>query len=364
MIVKDPEITLEEEFGHGIPPKDAPDPMVSAWAMHTKVDGDDGQQYWIDTILVAGWGFDVRILSVRTGEGRVIQLPDSVYKLVDFPPPVLGLCPLPRGALRIEREKDAVRVEMPGARLDCREDKTWHYRVEDEERGIAVDWVHTGVGFPTWYGKEEPQAFSPHSIAYGYFWPGIVEGTLTIDGRKIRVRGKGGRERTYMPDSCPAESGAWHEWIWFHFDELFGTLHEMKISQFKDGSLFLVDEQEYVPYRTFDIEHHDWAYHRGLGAFIPTRYRVTVETEAGVLEMGSRVVGAALWAVTGAVPDFPFALLHWDEVRGTFTGRDGRRRTLTGGRAANIARQWKPYPRILTPEALGVPPELAETPIL
>jgi hypothetical protein len=364
MIVENPKVTLEEEIRHGVQPEDAPAPMVSAWAIHAKVDGDDGKQYWIDTILCAGWGFDVRVLSVRTGEGKVIQLPDSIYKIVDFPPPILGLNPLPRGELRLAQQDDRIMVAMPGARIDFDDGTTWHYSCEDEEKGIKLDCVHTGIGFPTWYGKETPQAFSPHSIAYGYFWSGRIEGTLTINGRDIRITGKGGRERTFMPDSCPAESASWHEWIWYHFDELFGTSHEMKLNSFKDGSLYLIDEQQFFPYRSFNVEHQDWAYHPELGSFIPTRFRVTVETEAGVLEYGSRIVGAALWAITGAVPDFPFALLHWDEVEGTFTYKDGRKRTLTNGRAHSIARQWKPYPRILSPEALGIPAKLANTPIL
>jgi hypothetical protein len=363
MIVANPRVTLEEEFGHGVQAADAPAPMVSAWAIHAQVDGDDGHKYWIDTILCAGWGADVRVLSVRTGEGKVRQMPDSIYKIVDFPPPTLGLTVFPRGELAADQGDDQVVVEMEGARIEC-DGETWRYQVEDPEKGLKIDWVHAAVGYPTWYGKETPQAFSPHSIAYGYFWSGRLEGTLTIDGRQVKVTGKGGRERTFMPDSCPAESAGWHEWIWFHFDELFGTIHEMKISDFKDGSVYLADEEEFYPTRSFEIEHHDWAYHPDMGAFVPTRYQVTVQTDAGVLEFGSRIVGAALWAITGKAPDFPFALLHWDTVEASFTYIDGRKRTLTNGRAHNIARQWKPYPRMFTPEAFGMGAVRADTPIL
>ena len=364
LIVENPRVTLNEEHGLGVPATDAPEPELSSWAMHAKLDGDDGKQYWIDTILVGGWGADVRVLSVREGEGEVVQLPDSIYKLADFLPPTLGVRPFPRGELTAKKENGQVLVEMQDARIECKGGKTWRYRVADREKGIKIDFVHTGVGFPTWFGKEKPQAFSAHQIAYGYFWPGYVEGTLTINDREVRVKGKGGRERTYMPDSCPAESGGGHEWIWFHFDEVFGTTHMVRLSKFKDGSLYLIDEKEYVPYRTFDVEHHDWAYHRQLGAFIPTRYRVTIESDAGVMEMDSKIVGAAIWAVSGSVPDFPFALLHWDAVHGTFTYKDGRKRALTNGRAASIFRQWKPYPRIFAPEAFGLVSEVSDAPIL
>jgi hypothetical protein len=127
-----------------------------------------------------------------------------------------------------------------------------------------------------------------------------------------------------------------------------------RLNKFKDGSLYLTREQRYETYSTLDVEHHDWAYHPELGAFIPTRYRVTVECAAGVLQMESRIVGASIFAVSSSVPDFPFALLHWDTVQGTFTHQDGREQALSNGRAHSIFRQWKPYPRISTPEAFGL----------
>lgn len=364
MSIENPEITLKEEYALGIPAIDAPATELSSWAIHCNVDGSDGKQYFIDTILVGGFGADVRILSVRTGEGTVNQIRDSIYRIVNFPPPALGMKVFPRGAMTAVKQDNQVLVEMEGARVKCKDDKTWHYVAEDKEAGIKVDLVHSSVGFPSWYGKDEPQAFSPHSIAYGYFWAGHVEGTLYIDGKEVQLKGKGARERTSMLDSCPAESGGWHEWIWFHFDEAFGTMDEMKISKFKDGSLYLTKEQKYLTYRTFNIEHHDWAYHTELGAFIPTRYRVIVETDAGILTMESRVIGAGVWAVVGSVPDFPFALLHWDDVSATFTHADGREQKLTNGRAASITRQWKPYPRVFMPEAFGLAANVAEKPIL
>lgn len=364
MDIENPELTLKEEYALGIPAIDAPETELSAWAIHCNVDGSDGNRYFIDTILVGGFGADVRILAIRTGEGSVNQIRDSIYRVVDFPPPLLGMKVFPRGAMTAVREEGQILVEMEGARVECKQDKSWHYVAEDEDSGIKVDLTHSSVGFPSWYGKDKPQAFSPHSIAYGYFWAGLVEGTITIKGQEIQVTGKGARERTSMLDSCPAESAGWHEWIWFHFDEAFGTMDEMKISKFKDGSLFLVDEDRYLTYRTFNIEHHDWAYHEELGAFIPTRYRVTVETDAGVLVLESRVIGAGVWAVTGGVPDFPFALLHWDDVVGTFTHSDGRVQKLANGRAASITRQWKPYPRVFTPEAFGLATKIVDKPIL
>ena len=63
---------------------------------------------------------------------------------------------------------------------------------------------------------------------------------------------------------------------------MFGCLDEMKYSNFKLMSLYLVDEKKFTQVGSFNIEHYDWAYVRPpLGTFVPTRYKVTMETDAG-----------------------------------------------------------------------------------
>jgi hypothetical protein len=197
--------------------------------------------------------------------------------------------------------------------------------------------------------KEKPQTYTPHSIAYGYFWSGGIKGTLTIGGRTVGIKGAGVRERYYAIDTCPAEVGGWHDWLWFHFDELSGSFDEMKVSGNKDGSLYLTDEQQYVPTGTFDIGHHDWAYLASSGVFIPTRYEMSVDTDAGVLEIGANIVNGNVvsgYAASGIgdVPDSPTIILDWDKLEGTFTYPDGRTRMLTNGLGGTLIRQWRPYP--------------------
>jgi hypothetical protein len=174
-----------------------------------------------------------------------------------------------------------------------------------------------------------------------------VEGTLTLQGRQVKFRGKGIRERYIAVDSSAAEIGGWEDWMWFHFDEAFGSLYEMKLGS-KDMSLNLVDENgsHYFPAGDFTIEHHDWAYLRALGAFIPTVYKVALEVEVGVLEFTAKVVGATVWGVTTKPPSTPVATLNWDTLEGSFTYRGGRRVTLSNGLGGVSIRQWKSYPDV------------------
>jgi hypothetical protein len=36
--------------------------------------------------------------------------------------------------------------------------------------------------------------------------------------------------------------------------------------------------------------------------------------------------------------------LDWEEIVGTFTYKDGRKKTLTNGFGGTLIRQWRPYP--------------------
>ena len=150
-----------------------------------------------------------------------------------------------------------------------------------------------------------------------------------------------------------AEVGGWHDWLWFHVDELSGSFDEMKVSGNKDGSFYLTDEQRYVPTGKFEIRHYNWAYLASSGVFIPTRYEMSVDTDAGVLEIGANVVSAYAASGIRDVPDSPTIILDWDRLEGTFTYLDGRIRTLTSGLGGTLIRQWRPYPSSqLTPAFL------------
>lgn len=346
MIVNDPEVTLDWD-GHWLP-EDAREDAFLDWLCSFVAYGDDGKTYWFgcSPLVLALEKTDLWHIEASWDTGKVAELPGSMFKVADFPPVgVTGQQVFPAGSLTVKKSADRVEVTLGDVRVVCKDDKTWHYTIEDKEHGIRADFVHTGVGYPTWYGKETPSALTPHSHAYGYNWSGTVEGVLTIAGRQIKFTGKGIRERYVAVDSSAAEIGGWEDWMWFHFDEAFGSLYEMKLGQ-KDMSLNLPEEKLYLPAGDFTIEHHDWAFLRALGGFIPTRYKVTMETEAGVLEFFANTVGATVWGVTGKAPSTPVATLNWDKLEGTFTYTDGRERTLTNGLGGVSIRQWKPYPDV------------------
>lgn len=361
MIVDNPEVTLDIE-AHGFP-EDARDAPFLDWLCSAVVRGDDGCTYWFGTspLILGLEQRDIWNIEASWERGRVVPVPGTIFKLADFPGVgVTGQHAFPGGTLKVERSETQVRVTL-GEHFEviCKEDHTWHDTVEDAARGIKLEFAHIGTGCPLWYGREKPSYLTPHSIAYGYNWSGRIEGKLTLQGREIAVKGKGIRERYIAVDSSAAEIGGWEDWGWFHFDEVFGSMYEMKLSQ-KDMVLNLAEEGQFFPAGGFTIEHDDWAWLRALGAFIPTRYRVRMEVEgrgAGVHRQRGRRHGLGRH---GDRAQHPRRHAELGRGRGDVTYRDGRTKTLTNGMGGMSIRQWKPYPDVFG-AALGSAAGLTET---
>lgn len=345
-VVSDPKVTLDTE-GHGLPAGGEERGFLD-WLCSFVARGDDGNMYWFGTspLILAHEGVDMWNIEASWETGKVVQVPGSIYKMAEFPDAgVTGRTVLPGGSHKVERHEKEVVVTLGDFRVVCKDDNSWHYSIEDKAKGIRAEFVHYGKGCPLWYGKEEPSYLTAHSIAYGYNWSGRVEGSLIIDGKEVKVKGAGVRERYIAVDSSAAEIGGWEDWMWFHFDEVFGSMYEMKLGM-KDMVLNLAEEGLAFPVGDFDIEHNDWAYIPQLGAFMPMLYRVTMEVEAGTLEFTAKAVGATVWGVTDNIPSTPVCTLNWDKPEGIFTYRDGRVKTLTNGFGGTSVRQFKPYPNL------------------
>jgi hypothetical protein len=351
--VDNPEVTLDIE-SHLIP-TDVRDAGFLDWLLSAVVVGDDGKRYWFGTspLIMDLEKLDFLSIECSWETGEVVPFPGTIYKLADFPEVgKVGKYPNPAGTLQVERSEKQVRVTVgDNYEITIKDDKTWHYKINDPVQDIQIDVIHYGKGFPTWYGKEKPSYLTPHSIAYGYNWSGVVEGKLTIDGREINIKGAGIRERYIAVDSSAAEIGGWEDWMWFHFDEVYGSMYEMKLGN-KDMSLNILYGEgiQYFSEGSFEIEHQEWAYLRALGAFIPTVYKIKMQVLLGTLEFTAKAVGATVWGVTNIGPSTPVATLNWDKLEGVFTYNDGTKQVLTNGFGGTSIRQIKPYPSIFAPE--------------
>lgn len=222
-------------------------------------------------------------------------------------------------------------------------------KVDTCDGKYKADLWHKPYGYPLWYGREKPSHLTQHSITYGYNWAGDVEGEFTYNGKTVKVKGTGQRERYVALDSSAAELGGWEDWGYITFNEIHSSMYDMRLGM-KDFSVYDLQTKKHYPEGKMEITHEDWIFLRELDGFVPETYKIRIEVEDGVYEVKAHTCNARTWGVTFKVPDHPVATLMFDKVEGTFAYKDGKVKTLTGGRGTMSVRQWHAYPNVLPRE--------------
>jgi len=354
MVEKNSKITLEDE-ARGIDAIPGSSAFLD-WLWDITLIGDDGKTYYFggSPLILKYENVDIVTWELCTEQGTIMQDPYSIYKIANFPGSQRGRRDvLPGGSYKVTKTENEVIVEIGCIKITCREDQSWNIVVNDEEKNFHADIVHKPDVFgPLWYGREKPSYLTQHSVTYGYNCCGRVTGTITVDGKKIKVEGAGIRERYVATDSSAPEIGGWEDWGWFHFDEAFGSMYEFRLGM-KDQVVNLTCENIYLPEGEMEIQHHEWAYMPKYGGFVPTVYKIKIETNEGVLEIIAHVANARTWGVTGKYPDNPVAALLFGKVEGTFTFKNGKVKKLTNGFGAMSIRQWRAYPSLIPPITAG-----------
>lgn len=351
MKIDNPSVTLADEARNGV--KEDIRSGFLDWLFQFSVTGDDGELYSVggSILSLALEKLDLVSMNWTKGRGRVDQLGGSIYKICRFPGATFErLLRKPQGTLRIQREERRVVVTCGDEyRVECFEDNSWHLMIDSLDGAYKADLYHRPHGFPLWYGRDKPSYLTQHSITYGYNWVGDVEGTLYLEGKAVKVKGLGIRERYVAVDSSAAELGGWEDWGWFSFNEIHSSFYDMRLGM-KDFSIYSLKSKKHYPEGKMTITHEDWAFLRELDGFIPSVYKVRMEVEDGTLEIDATVCNATTWGVTFKVPDNPVATLTFDRVEGRFIHEDGSADELHGGRGALSVRQWHAYPNILPRE--------------
>lgn len=351
MKINNPKVTLEDEARCGV--KEDVRSGFLDWLFQFSVTGDDGELYSLGGSILSMELEQLDLVSMNwtSGKGNANQLPNSIYKVCNYPGMKFErLIRNPKGTLDIQKLDDKVVVTCGKEyKVECFLDNSWHFMIDSQDGEYKADLYHIPFGFPLWYGRENPSYLTQHSITYGYNWSGNVKGKIWIKGKEVSVEGRGIRERYVAVDSSAAELGGWEDWGWFGFDEIHSSLYDMRLGM-KDFAMYDIENQKYYPEGNLKIIHEDWAFSRELGGFIPTKYNVQIEVEDGIYEVNAYVCNLTTWGATHKVPDNPVGTITYDEVRGTFTDKNGNVRQLHNGRGTMSIRQWHAYPNILPPE--------------
>ena len=349
--IENPTVTLADEARTGV--KEDVRSGFLDWLTSFVVTGDDGENYVCggSILSLAVEQLDIVSIGLSKGYGKAQQLTSSIYKVGRYPGYVFNeLIRQPKGTLHIETLSDKVVVTCGKEfKVECNADKSWHLFLNLESHNYTAELWHRPQGYPLWYGRDKPSYLTQHSVTYGYNWSGAVEGWLNINGKQINVTGFGIRERYVAVDSSAAELGGWEDWGFVAFNEIHSSMYDMRLGM-KDLSVYDIENKKHYPEGKMTITHEDWVFLRELDGFIPSTYNIRIELEDGVYEVNAHVGNVTTWGVTFKVPDNPVATLTFDKVEGTFTSKDNKVRTLTGGRGDMSIRQWHAYPNILPRE--------------
>lgn len=351
MKISNPQVTLYDEARTNI------DKEVKCgfldWLHQFSVTGEDGELYSVGGAILSMnlEHMDVVNINISKGKGLGKQLPHSIYKVGEYPGMVHEkMFRHPAGTLQIIKKEHSILVTCgPEYSVECFEDNSWFFNLNTLDGIYSAKLWHKPHYAPLWYGREVPSYLTQHSITYGYNWVGEVEGTLTLNGKDIKVKGLGIRERYVAVDSCAAEIGGWEDWGWVSFNEIHSSMYDMRLGM-KDFAMYDIETGKYYPEGSMTINHEDWVFFRDLEGFIPTTYKITLEVQDGIYEVEAHVCNATTWGATHKIPDAPVATLTYDRVEGRFIHKDNTVRILTGGRGTMSIRQWHAYPNILPQE--------------
>ena len=351
MKIANPNVTLADDARIGV--KEEVRSGFLDWLNDYSMIGDDGELYSVGGSILSMHQeqLDLVVVNMAKGRGRAHQLPQSIYKVGRYPGfELTRMFRYPKGTLQIEQREHSILVTCgPNYTVECFDNHEWHLQVSSGDGLYSADLWHRPQGNPLWYGRETPSALTQHSITYGYNWAGPTDGVMCYQGKTIKLKGFGIRERYVAVDSSAAELGAWEDWGFLAFDDLHCSLYDMRYGM-KDLSVYDAVTRKHYPEGKLTIEHEDWAFLRELDGFIPTKYHITIELEDGVLQMEAHVCNATTWGVTHKGPDSPVATLTFEHLTGKLALNDGTIRTLSGGRGSLSVRQWHAYPNILPRE--------------
>ena len=130
---------------------------------------------------------------------------------------------------------------------------------------------------------------SHSNVITGFESLGNIEGTMTLAGKKIGVKGTGVFEHAYLPQHSWIEF-IWLDWIWFNFDELYGLLFETRGEGRQTGGIYLMKEKEFLPIRKLFIDHPQWAFSPVLQHQFPIAFSAEAHTDKGILFIEGDVV--------------------------------------------------------------------------
>ncbi len=301
--------------------------------------GSDGRDYYIDFYLVSR-PTDIDISRIKFDNEPASIYFNGTHNIIEENPFVRVKA---EGPITVQKLPDLVIYTLK-QRFVKRWNIQWlkveftfqppdlHIARASSRNGYIELKFHTR-GMPFWFNQGDP-FYSPslgESMGYEIF--STVEGVFVSSGNIVQLNGYGLLEHFWADRWIPKDAGNM-DFVWFHFDELYGLL--TSIDDYTDGGIYLMREEQYLVVDNFSIEYLDWAYNPAKRFFVPIEISLSAITSNGTLEVFGQVQGFQHMASATE----PYYNISNIRMNGTFTYLNGTIMTLTNGTgwAQNISR--------------------------
>lgn len=311
---------------------------------------DEGKDYFLvmaitEGTFMGGSGYSIGFCQdpfspVQEGDAQVVGGPENHIGLGKL---------LPQDAFKYTEENDTIKVEMEKLRAVCgsdnqeifSENETFSGHLTFSPRGPVLRWGN----------KKDGQC----PVTEGTSVSGIeslsdVRGTITVNGREIDITGRGVFEHVWIK-TLEFMKIRTMDWTYLNFDQLYAFLcHCESISDdgtpyhFEDGMIYLPGGKDLLVTKKIEFVPESWVYLKPYRRFIPSRQKVTVQTDKGVLNMqitlsiypqiaqALRLEPLTMHNTTGWSVLFLDAPIN---MEGKFTLNNGKSVELTNGKGVN-----------------------------
>jgi hypothetical protein len=294
---------------------------------------------------------------VQTGEGGVLFVNISIANMglatfdsaldVRFYPPQGDAIRLYRSYDRknIFAAADGLDIRIAGNRLHSSEDTTT-LRIDEPELELELTMIRNRPAFH--FGNGRVHFFEDRSALWGIGFEAPrarTGGSLKSGGQIFSLAGDGYHDHTWSTIRLPSFAEKWNT-LRFYQGGFSIVLHQIHLTRkFGGGMLcmgFVEDAQERTPIRCFVYKPLRWRTETVSGLDIPIELKLSIRTESHSITGLMREVrlldaidalAQLSWPVQQVVKSFytrPYMVRYLVDCRIDVTGRDGRRRQLSG----------------------------------
>ena len=302
--------------------------------------GEDGKNYFLTYAIAKASRGEYLMESGRMtiGQQPVIYFTTPSSKIIrkGETPEINKRVVLPAGARKVEVTSSALTWRFENFEVICTPPD---YRMLHRGEDVSVDLTFKSIGPPFWFAPPDEKGLqvTPSSTQWGLESFSDVEGTITLAGKTISVKGVGIHEHVITEHISWLEFG-WMDWIWFVFEDMYGLIFDMHGGACKKRMVYFRKEKEYLPLIDFDIDHPQWAFSPALHRQWPIAINAHAVTEKGTLFIEGNVLRSQTWteSVNRYVPAMTMPAADMEVPwKGTFTFNGGRVLTLNNGRGAD-----------------------------